>query len=148
MDFVEVANNEKLDYLDLLLTADEQKDMILKYLYRGKMFALYDHDLKAVSVITKEDDEIFEIKNIAVVPKYYKLGYGTKIMEHILNFYKDLGSVIYVGTGSSKQTLSFYTKCEFTYSHVVKNFFIDNYNLPIFEEGKQLIDMIYLKRNL
>ena len=26
-----------------------------------------------------------------------------------------------------------------------KNFFIDNYNRPMFEDGVQLIDMIYLK---
>jgi hypothetical protein len=45
-------------------------------------------------------------------------------------------------------TLDFYEKCEFKRSHVVKNFFTDNYDHPIIEDGKQLVDMIYLKRSL
>lgn len=27
----------------------------------------------------------------------------------------------------------------------IKNFFIDNYDHPMFEDGKQLVDMVYLK---
>ncbi|MCX7746207.1 MAG: GNAT family N-acetyltransferase, partial [Clostridia bacterium] len=30
----------------------------------------------------------------------------------------------------------------------VKNFFIDNYDHPMYENGQQLVDMIYLKRHL
>ena len=56
-------NKEK--FMDLLLLGDEQENMIKKYLYRGELFALYDEDLKTVSVITKEDENIYEIKNIA-----------------------------------------------------------------------------------
>ncbi|MDL2311054.1 GNAT family N-acetyltransferase [Peptostreptococcaceae bacterium OttesenSCG-928-C18] len=148
MKFLEVKFSKKLDYLDLLLIADEEKDMIFKYLFRGEMFALYDDDLKAVCVVTKENNNSFEIKNIAVVPKYHRLGYGSKMIEYILNYHKNLGEEIYVGTGDSKQTVQFYTSCGFVYSHTVKEFFIDNYNLPIFEEGKQLIDMIYFKKDL
>lgn len=50
-----------------------------------------------------------------------------------------------VGTGDSPATISFYTNCGFVYSHRIPNFFTDNYDRPIFEEGKQLKDMIYLK---
>jgi hypothetical protein len=50
-----------------------------------------------------------------------------------------------VGTGESKKTISFYENCGFVYSHKVKDFFINNYDHEIFEEGKQLKDMIYLK---
>ncbi|NLW27017.1 MAG: GNAT family N-acetyltransferase, partial [Hungateiclostridium saccincola] len=41
-----------------------------------------------------------------------------------------------------------YEKCGFKRSHVVKNFFTDNYDHPIYENRKQLVDMIYLKRPL
>ena len=45
-------------------------------------------------------------------------------------------------------TLNFYEKCGFEKSHIAKNFFIDNYDHPMYEEGQQLVDMIYLKRKL
>ena len=51
-----------------------------------------------------------------------------------------------VGTGDVPSALTFYNKCGFTESHRIKNFFIDNYDHRMFEDGKQLIDMVYLKR--
>jgi ribosomal protein S18 acetylase RimI-like enzyme len=51
-----------------------------------------------------------------------------------------------VGTGDCHGILSFYNRCGFKESHRIKNFFIDNYDHPMFEEGKQLVDMVYLKR--
>ncbi len=36
MEFVKIIDNDKTKYMDLLLIADEQADMIEKYLYRGK----------------------------------------------------------------------------------------------------------------
>ena len=51
-----------------------------------------------------------------------------------------------VGTGESPLTLPFYEKLGFKYSHRIKNFFIDNYNHPIYENGILLKDMVYLKK--
>jgi N-acetylglutamate synthase-like GNAT family acetyltransferase len=62
-----VENNKKA-YIDLLLLADEQEDMIDKYLERGEMFVLDDQGVKAECVVTKEADSIYELKNIAVRP--------------------------------------------------------------------------------
>ena len=53
-----------------------------------------------------------------------------------------------VGTGDVPRALHFYRKNGFEVSHKVENFFIDNYDHPMIEEGVQLIDMVYLKRNL
>ena len=49
---VVIVNENKKDFLELLLLADEQEDMIDKYLDRGALFALYDGDLKSVCVVT------------------------------------------------------------------------------------------------
>lgn len=57
-------------------------------------------------------------------------------------------SAMTVGTGDSVLTIPFYQKCGFTESHRVKNFFTDNYDHPIFEGGKQLVDMVYLVKKL
>ena len=54
---------------------------------------------------------------------------------------------MFVGTGDSPLTIPFYEHCGFIISHRVENFFVENYDHPIFEAGKQLIDMVYLKKD-
>ena len=53
-----------------------------------------------------------------------------------------------VGTGNTPAILSYYESCGFKKSHIIKHFFTDNYDHPIFEDGIQLIDMVYLKKIL
>jgi len=89
-----------------------------------------------------------EIKNIAILPQYQKQGYGRKLINFIIAQYSGRYSMLRVGTGDSPSTIPFYEKCGFTRSHIVKDFFIDNYDHPIIECGKQLIDMVYLQRPL
>ncbi len=135
----------KKEYIDLLLLADEQEDMIDKYLERGEMFVLDDNGIKAECVITQEGDGIYELKNIAVLPDCQRKGYGKSLIEFLFSHYTHCRTML-VGTGDVPSALTFYNKCGFTESHRIKNFFIDNYDLRMFEDGKQLIDMVYLKR--
>lgn len=144
---IKIIKNHKKEYLDLLLLADDQESMIDNYLERGEMFALYDDDLKSICVVTKETDGIYELKNIATYEKYQNKGYGRKLINYLFDYYKNKCKTMFVGTGDSDRILSFYKSCGFKESHRVENFFIDNYNHPMFEEGKQLIDMVYLKRH-
>ncbi len=141
---IEKVVGEKKKYIDLLLLADEQEDMIDKYLEHGEMFILKDQGVKAECVITKEGDGIYELKNIAVLPEYQRRGYGKKLIELLLTHYSDC-DVLYVGTGDCHSTLSFYHDCGFKKSHRVKNFFVDHYDHPMYEDGIQLVDMVYLK---
>lgn len=147
MKFLKIENNKKR-YIDLLLLGDEDEKMIDKYLERGEMYILDDNGIKAECVVTDEGNKILEIKNIAVSPKFQKQGYGKKLIEFITEKYSENFSVIQAGTGDSPFTIPFYEKCGFRKSHIVKNFFIDNYKNQIYEEGVQLIDMIYLQKNL
>lgn len=147
MLIVEVKENKK-QYLELLLLADEQEDMIDKYLSRGTMYALNDDGIKVICVVTDEGNRILEIKNIATAPQCQRKGYGKAMIDFIANKYKDLYDILQVGTGDSPLTVPFYEKCGFKKSHIIKNFFIDNYDHPIFECGKQLVDMVYLIRSL
>lgn len=134
--------------MNLLILADEQESMIDRYLERGTMYALDDNGIKAVCVVTDEGNGVMEIKNIAVLPEYQHRGYGRKLIDFLVSEYKDKYSILQVGTGDSPLTVPFYEKCGFEKSHTVKNFFTDNYDHPIFECGKQLIDMIYFKLSL
>jgi len=145
---IEKITKNKKQYLDLLLLADESEAMIDKYLERGDVFALYDNDLKAICVVTPIDSESCELKNIATVKAYQGRGYGKALVKFISDFYKNGFKTMYVGTGETPSILSFYEGCGFEKSHVIKNFFIDNYGHPMFEEGIQLVDMVYLKKEL
>ena len=48
----------------------------------------------------------------------------------------------------SPLTIPFYAQNGFKYSHRIKDFFTDNYDHPIYEDGKQLVDMVYLRKEL
>lgn len=144
-----VPPEQRLTYQDLLLLADEQLDMVEQYLYRGEMFALWDQGVvKSVCVVTQEGEGVYELKNMATAPAFQRQGWGRRLVEFLLEHYRDKGTTLYVGTGDSPQTLGFYKSCGFVFSHVVPHFFTDHYDHPIFENGVQLVDMIYLKQHL
>lgn len=147
MKIIEIQENKK-EYLPLLILADEQEDMIDCYLEKGTMYVLDDNGVKAECVVTDEGDSVLEIKNIAVDPSFQKMGYGKSLIEFVEKQYAGEYSVLQVGTGDSPLTLPFYERCGFERSHIVENFFTDNYNHPIFENGVQLKDMVYLRKKL
>lgn len=148
MTIFEVKEDKKR-YLELLLLGDEQEDMIDRYLERGRLFCLReDGEVIAVCVITEEADGVMEIKNLAVAPSHQRRGYGRALVEFVARRSAHTHRILQVGTGESPVTLPFYFSCGFVFSHRVENFFVDNYDHPIFEAGVQLRDMIYLRRNL
>lgn len=147
MEIKEYCGNKK-QFLSLLLLADEQEDMIDRYLDRGTMYVLDDDGIKCECVVTDEGDGVLEIKNLAVEPDCQGKGYGRAMIDYIAARYKGQFSVLQVGTGDSPLTVPFYEKCGFVRSHRVNNFFTENYDHPIFECGIQLVDMIYLRRIL
>ena len=147
MTITKVTDNKKA-YLDLLLLADEQEDMIDRYLDRGTMYILEDHGVKCECVVTDEGNGVLEIKNIATAPAVQGKGYGKKLINFLVQTYSGQYAVLQVDTGDSPMTIPFYEKCGFVRSHTLPNFFTDNYDHPIYECGVQLVDMIYLQRKL
>lgn len=144
MKIRKVRHNKK-EYMELLLLADEQEDMIDRYLERGDMFVLEDGGVLAECVVTREGAGVYELKNIAVAPDCQRRGYGKQLIEFAFSYYGDCERML-VGTGDVPSSLGFYHSCGFTESHRIKNFFTDHYDHPMFEDGKQLVDMVYLKR--
>ncbi len=148
MPKIEKINEDKKRFLDLLLLADEQENMIDRYLPDGDLFALYDDDLKSVCVVVPINSETCELKNIATYEKYQGKGYGRALINFICEYYKNDYKSMLVGTGETPAILSFYENCGFEISHRIKNFFTDNYDHPMFDGNIQLVDMIYLKKDL
>jgi hypothetical protein len=58
---IEKITHNKKKYLDLLLLADEQEDMIDTYLEPGDLFALFDEDVRALCVVLGIDGETCEL---------------------------------------------------------------------------------------
>ncbi len=145
---IKAIKNNKKEYIELLLLADEQESMIDLYLERGTLYVLDDNGVKALCVVTDEGDGILEIKNIATEPEYQRRGYGKKLIDFVASEYSGKYKILQVGTGESRITIPFYENCGFKRSHVVKNFFTDNYDHEMYEDGVMLRDMIYLRRNL
>ena len=140
--------DDKMLYMDLLLLADEQEDMIHRYLEKGTMYVLDDSGVKAECIVTDEGNGILEIKNIAVKPEYQGRGYGKTLINFLIHRYTGKYSILQVGTGDSPLSIPFYENCGFVRSHSISNFFTDNYDHPIFECGVKLVDMVIFQRNL
>lgn len=149
MKITEIKENKK-QYLNLLLLADEQEDMIDRYLERGRMFALLNDDGSAatIAVVTDEGNRLCELKNIATSEHMQRKGCGRRMIEFLLNEYRRTHDYMDVGTGDSPLTVPFYQACGFELHHRIPNFFTDNYDHPIYECGKQLIDMVVLRIHL
>lgn len=112
------------------------------------MYVLEDNGVKAECVVTDEGAGVLELKNIAVEPEFQGRGYGKALVEFLIETYKGKYDVLQVGTGESSLTILFYEACGFQRHHLVKNFFTDHYDHPIYEGGVQLVDMVYLQRKL
>lgn len=162
MEIKEIRESKKR-YLDLLLLADEQEEMVDRYLERGRMFVMTEEvsdgedgrrnkeetdmprHVLAECVVTREGDGVYELKNLAVVPEEQKKGYGKKMIEAVFEIFRECRT-LWVGTGESPATLGFYRKCGFVYSHRIRDFFTEHYDHPIIEDGVLLKDMVYLKK--
>ena len=120
MRIVEVTENKK-QYLDLLLLADEQEDMVDRYLYKGKMYVLDDDGVKCECVVTDEGTGILEIKNIATVPPFQRKGYAKALIEFLVEKYRGQFSILQVGTGDSPLTMPLMSRT-FPNTHRMRSF--------------------------
>lgn len=145
---IKLINTNKKDFMDLLLLADEQEDMIDKYLERGELFALYDNDLKSICVVTDEGAGKYELQSLATYEQFQGKGYGKRLISYVVDYYKDKGSMMVVGTGDVPWILSFYESCGFVPAYRLKNFFLEHYQQPIFDGEIQLKDKVFLTMDL
>ena len=145
---IKIIKENKKQFLDLLLLADESEAMIDKYLDRGDLFALYDNGLKSICVVSGENSDTCELKNIATYENWHGMGYGSKLIHYISEYYISKYKTMIVGTGDVPKSIRFYEKNGFSISHRIENFFTDNYDHAMYEDGIQLVDMVYLRKDL
>ena len=144
---IKEVNSNKEDFMEILLIGDEEVSMINKYLEQSTIFLFFFNDiLTSICAVMEVDSETVEIKNLATYPQYRNKGYASKLLNFVFDRYKKDFKAVILGTGENETTLNFYKKRGFIQTRRIKNFFTDNYSNPIFENGKQLTDMIYLKK--
>ncbi len=73
MNIKEVKEGKK-QYLNLLLLADEQENMIDRYLTNGTMYILEDNGVKAECVVLDVGGGVLEVKNIATALQFQGKG--------------------------------------------------------------------------
>ncbi len=138
-------------YWDLLLLADPSKVLIQEYLVGGRLFSVvWDNVTVGVFVLVPLDDALWELKNIAVSPEWQGKGVGKALLVRAIGAARTLGAKhLEVGTGNSSiSQLAYYQKAGFRMDRIAKNYFTLNYDEPIFENGIQCRDMVFLKMEL
>ena len=136
--------------MDLLLLADPSEKSIENYIHEGKVFVSVKNSLVVgVYVLTEMTPEKAEIMNVAVAETHQGKGIGKALVQHAIKTARLLGmESIEIGTGNlSIQQLALYQKCGFRLKEIIHDYFIDNYDEPIFENGIQCRDMVRLSVN-
>ncbi|SIT21197.1 Acetyltransferase (GNAT) domain-containing protein [Chryseobacterium ureilyticum] len=136
---------------ELLLLADETRDAIDQYIFKCDIYLLYDGtESIAVMALYKNGDSELEIKNIAVIESYRSKGIGSILIKKAKEIALDSHyKILSVGTSDTGfQQIRFYEKNSFKKTGIRKDFFIENYPSPIYENGLQMRDMIILEFSL
>ena len=137
----------KEDYLPLLLEADPSRKMIDGYLDSGEVYVMHVNGLTAsVAVMVRRDDGSWELRNIVTAPDLRHRGYAGRLIQYLIRLFSSRCQRMYAGTRPSMA--GFYEQFGFTRDYVTENFFTDNYDEPITEDGKVLKDLIHLSRSL
>lgn len=135
--------DNKNNYMNLLLEADPDKNVVCNYIEKGEMYILKKSEkVLAEIVITKVDEETCELKNIATLPEARGNGHAKILIEHVFNEYRTKYKRMIVGT--TENMIPFYVLNGFNkYYKTVKNFFVDNYSEEVWDGDLHCIDMYY-----
>jgi putative acetyltransferase len=146
----QINKDEQIPY-ELLLLSDDTIEAINKNLDKGELLVAENNDkIVAAFILKATENETIEIKNIAVSKTLQGKGIGTALLNHIIStsIQRNFRSLIVGTCDLCNQEIEFYKKSGFEIIGTRKNFFIDNYREPIYENGKQMKDMIILSIDL
>lgn len=148
--FNKIEKDSEIPY-QLLLLADETIEAINQYIFKCDIYLLHDNTENiAVMALYKNNDDELEIKNIAVIESYRSKGIGSILMNKAKEIaYDNHYKILSVGTSDTGfQQIRFYEKNGFMKTGIRKDFFIENYPSPIYENGLQMRDMVLLTHHL
>ena len=134
----------------LLLEADPSESQVSKYLSNGDIYTACAHgDTVGVCVLTHLSASRLELMNIAVAPHCQGNGIGRKLLQFVIaEARKSQAQELVLGTGTFGYQLAFYQREGFRVVDIDKDFFLNNYDEPVMENGIQHKDMLRLQLTL
>ena len=136
---------------NLLLLADETSEAIDKYIHDCELY-IYESENSIIAVyamLTINKEEV-EIKNIAVAEDHQGKGIGKLLLQDAVERAIDRNcSALTIGTGDvCFRQLYLYHRVGFEVYDTKTDFFLDNYPEAVYENGRQLKDMIMLRKKI
>lgn len=145
--FRKIKQDSEIPY-HLLLLADETVEAINQYIFKSDIYLLNNGNLDiAVIAIYRNSNTELEIKNMAVREDFRNRGIGSILIDKAKETALENGyEILVVGTSDTGfQQIRFYEKNGFVKKGIRKDFFIENYPSPIYENGLQMRDMVVLE---
>ncbi len=124
--------------------------MVDKYLSSSEIFLAKDQKHIIGILVLKREQNAAEIMNVAVEEKYQGKGIGTQLLQHVIQYSREAGiKQLSIGTADiSLDQITLYQKLGFKVNDRIADFFLKNYEKPIYENGKLAKDMIRLEMSL
>lgn len=150
---IKKITQDKEQFMNLLLLADETIEGINKYLFDSEVYVANSSNSDSpvgVFCLFSHNEETIEIMNIAVSEQYQNMGIGSYMLAESFKIAKKQGyKEIIVGTSDCGiKQIRFYEKNGFIKYAIRENYFTDIYDTPIYEGGVQLKDMVMLRKTI
>lgn len=143
MNCIEIKTNHAR-YFELLLIGDENQAHLETYLYSGRLFILENESEQIGAMILQEKNNGIELENLSILPEFQKQGFGSALLRFACE--NSRGKWLILGTDDVSGNVDFYQKNGFEIFKTEKNYFIEAYDSPCFENGIQLKDKIFLRK--
>ncbi len=137
----------------LLLDADPDKAIVEGYLDQSQVLIYEEKNTVIGIVVFQQQLDTWEIMNIAVAPDHQNRGIGRRLLQAVEDTLLATAAPetpirLLIKTGDHSPARFLYQKQGFTIFSCQKNYFVDHYAEPIYEEGRQLFDQIILVKHL
>lgn len=129
---------------------DENEHKVQTYLQTGELYLAkkFGQTVGVALIIPTEAQAVFELKNLAVLPKFQRQKIATKLVEYAILAQSTQVKRLIVGTGDADlNNMRFYLRNVFRFLRIEPDFFL-SYPQPIYSEGICLRDMVYFYRDL
>ena len=146
-----LIDNDRESYMNVLLIADPNEEVVMKYLDEGVLIGMFEED-KCIGISHYKviDPSTAEIMNIGIVLDHQGRGWGKVLLDYTVDYAQDNGiGTLVLGTGNSSiGNIAFYQKSGFEMTEIWQNYFVDNYNEEIFENDIMCKHMIRFEKVL
>ncbi len=129
---------------------DEDETKVQTYLQTGDLYLAkkFGQTVGVALIVPTEEKTTFELKNLAVLPKFQRQKIATRLVEYAILAQSAQVKRLIVGTGDADlNNMRFYLRNGFRFLRIEPDFFL-SYQQLIYSEGICLKDMVYFYRDL